>query len=307
MSAPSKVPYSRYLQLMCLTNVSDDTIIEGFHRRHLKPPTRAELQTIRTSLLNRMPEETKAFFTAASGSIDLFTVPDDVQEFILLMGFSDVIKNQSAFAAAKVCFDNVDLRVCMYSHIINNEPDDEINRVFKKMMKYSPHKDLIPFFKKYFCDMIYMDYVAWKEWIVDLRDINPFEYDIYRACFDSRFPFDLVRWKIHAELSSQDSDELLKQLVTFTYYKTLETMESSMDSDYEMVHSWIDKFLRTYEKHKTLGKGRMGVDSSGSVAEDAIFELKRVRTNVKNVKDLGEHAPKIAAPIVIEIPKKDAD
>lgn len=307
MSTQTKVPYSRYLQVLCLTNVPDDTVTESFYRRSLKPPESTTIKSVRTNLFSRMSADVQSFYVSQEGIIDVTKLTPEVVAFFNSMGFSDILKNQEGFSAAKICFDNVDLRVCLYSHIINNEPEDEIRRVIQKMTKYKPHPDLIPFFKKYFCDMIYMDYISWKEWIVELRDINAFEYDIYRACFDSRFPFDLIRWKIHAELSTQDADELLKQLVTFTYYKTLETMETASDADYEMVHSWIEKFLRTYEKHKVLGKGRAGGDGNVSLTDDAVFELKRVRQKMRNVTELGENAPKIAAPIIIEIPKQGMD
>jgi hypothetical protein len=305
VSTQIKLPYSRYIQLLTLTNVPDDTISDSFDRRSLRAPTPEYLNEVRVSSFGRMPVDVQSYYVAQPGIIDITKVPAEVNGFLVQQGFQDVLTNPEGFGAAKTAFDNSDLRMFLFSFLIAREPEKDIVKGFKNITKYDPHPDLLAFFKKYFCDMGYMDYTSWKEWIVELRSVNPFEYDIYRGCFDTRFPFDFVKFKIHAELSDQNPDELLKKLVSLTYYRALECFEAGIDTDHEMVQGWIHTFLKTYEKHTTLGSGRAGGEGDRGLHDDAVFKLEHVKHAPKSIREFGDNIRKIeATPVIIDLPKE---
>lgn len=304
MSVHQKVPYKRYLQTLVLMNTPDDLIHATFTRRKLALPSKELIQKIRKEVWSSFSDDIKKFYKEHTGMVDIEDFPQELRDHMYALGLSDVLKNPSGFTAAKSIFDQVDLRVCAYSHILSQQPEETLVDSLNTMTKYPGHPDAIDIFKKFFCDMRHMDYPAWKEFIHELKGINHFEAEIYAACFNSRYPFDLVRWKIHAKLGTQDVDELLKSLVVYTYYKTLENLETADPADYEMVQSWIEKFLKTYEKHKTLGKGKTQIEGHGNPLEEAMFQLDKVRTKPRNVTELGDSVSKVAEPIIIEVASK---
>ncbi len=285
-------------------NTPDDIVQGTFIRRKLATPSKELLQASRLDLWNSFSRETQQFYVDNPGIIDIEDFTKELRDHMRALGLADVLDNPSGFTAAKSLFDQVDLRVCSYAHILSKQSEEVLVDSLKEMTKYPGHPDAISIFKKFFCEMNHMDYQAWKEFIWDLKSVNPFEADIYAACFNSRYPFDLVRWKIHSKLGSQDLDEMLKSLVVYTYYKTLETLESADQADFEMVHSWIEKFLKTYEKHKLVGKGKVNLDNSLNTREEAMFQLANIRKKPRNVTELGDSVSKVAEPIIIEMPTK---
>lgn len=307
MSAPTKVPYRKYLQILILTNNSDDDIRQGFSRRRLFQPSKELLQDVKKELWAKFDQDLKTFYADTVGPLETIDLPKKAVALMAQLGIDEVINNKDGFNAAKSIFDQIDLRLCAYAHMLHREDENILKESLETMTKESVHEEALSLFKKFFCSTTQMDYSAWKEWIWQLREINFFEADVYASCFNTRYPFDLIKWKIHAKLGTQDLDELLKNLTVYTYYKTIEAIEASDDADYERVHSWIEKFLKAYEKHKTFGKGKLGNDALAPV-EDALFQLKRVRLQGKNVKELGENVTQVAAPTIITItpPKKSS-
>lgn len=305
MSTIRRLPYSRYLELLFLGNTPDDQIRQAFSRKKLPQPSLDELKSWRMTLFKRLPESAQKHYIAIGAKLVDVANPDPpIKEALELLRLDDAITDQENFSIAKGFFDQVDLRVCVFAHILCKQPDEEILKAVTSMTKYPIPVQALVLFKKYYCDMNTMAYEDWKDWIWEVKPVNFFEADIYSSCFSNRFPFDLIRWKIHLKIENADTDEMLKNLTVYFYFKTLETMESGSDADFEMVQSWGDKFIRAYEKHKTIGKGKAEEVGGRSPAEEAIFQLNRVRLKPKNVNELGESVTKTIVPMILPMNDK---
>jgi hypothetical protein len=306
MSECRKLPYKLYLHTAFLLNIPDQAIQDGFIYRGLVTPTPDLLQAYRADLWNRMPKDVKEFYAQNTGPIATLAELEPVRQFIeKTLDMPEWLNQQLHFREAKMFFDQSDLRICMFSHIMSRQSDEDALETLESMLHYKSNMETIQVFKKYFCCQEVMDYVAWKEWVVELRMSCRDEAVIYQTANSHRIPFDFIRWKMHSKIVKMpEPDDMLKNMVVMCYYKALETFEAHDDFHFDIPQSWFEKFLRAYEKHKVLGKGKDGgADAEMKAIEEGIFQIEYVRKPKIHVGDLFEVTKQVP---LIEKPSEKA-
>ena len=303
MSDPIEVPYRRYLQVLFLTNCSDEGVCNVLEKRRLPKPGIELLQHLRLELWGALSEEVREFYAGLNGRlVDFNRIPENVSKYFSKVNLGEVIDNQEAFACAKSLFDQVDLRMCVFAYAISKQPESELIEDIEGFTKYKLKKNTIPVFKKYFCDMDNMSYASWKEFIFEIRSLNHFEAQIYASCFSSKYPFALVKHKLHIKFNPDkvDLDSIIKEVTVFSYIKVLESLESGQDADAAL--QWIDRLTKIYSTHKTIGKGKGG-ENEKNILEEATFQLERVRFKPRNVLELEDPVTKVIDTSVVDSSK----
>lgn len=298
-----KIPYNRYYYIQFLANATDEIIQLGFAKRKIHQPTIEEIQARRFCFIQELSPEAKEFYIKKVGFVDFRNLPEVVKPCFSLFDVEEALTTPNLYTEAKSFFDQVDLRSIIYAHIIAQKSDREIKESLESVTKYDVTLEALALFHKFFCNRAEMDFLAWKEWIHILKRVSFLEADLYTLSFSNRYPFELVKWKMHAKLEPQDPDKLMESFVSFLYFKSLECIEGADAGEYEIVQGWLERFFKAYEKHKVLGKGKH-MDSKTPI-EEAIFYLDRKITKKRSVLELGENVTKVQGPLVLESSKPE--
>jgi len=287
MSILSKVPYRRYLTSLFLLNIQDDVIQDNFERRKLVVPKQPELQEARKEIWAMLKPEEQAFYiNRGVGMVNNdANCPEEVRDILIRLGYREVIEQPAFFTEAKRLFDQPDVRAILFAYQIGRISDDETLETLLAATKYSTSNEALQIFKKYFCDMLLMDFLTWKHYINALKYISREEYEIYSLCFNNNYPFDLIRFKLNGRIAAPNKDDQAEFMLNYLYLRSLQAIEFDDDKS----SCWINLYLKSYKDFKEL---KQLSNSQDELMNDIMFQLKRVRIPAKNVRELGEETIK---------------
>jgi hypothetical protein len=295
MSDLEKVPYSKYLHILFLTNVSDDEIREAFRKRNLIQPTSGFLKVHRMQLWESLSLNSQRFYGENSDLItDLSTLPDEVIQSFKDVGLEAFLTQRDQFEAANGLFNDVDLRTAASALIFLRCPMDEIYRGIESLTKYKIVTGTLEVFKDIFCDVDSMNFSELKEYFYKVHDVSVKEATTYMACFSNMHDKNSIKFILNIDVSDVNMTDMMHKVMSLAYSKGIQHILRDSMFDHAPAMDYMSVFFKAFDRTQEGSGALTGKD----FLAEARLKLTRVKTEFKKIEDLDGPLTKELDPVL---------